>query len=316
MANSVIGNQYTYNGPGYLDAKIQPVETVNDLNKILLRQRFAGLTVTVIHPDGPDSKPADYWLVQDPNDEEGVFMWERKTTGGSDVTVETNTPEYISITRTGDTYYVDTAGNFIDEIDDIKDAVSGLTTAVTETNVRITIETERLDDRIDVLETDISSFTETITNEIERLDAKDTEHDEKLDEIFEWHIEKLSEASGSTTYALVDGSGNTRGDVIEIIDEQYLESVEYIPSATTEDKEIDSSVIIGDPYLKFTWKYNLITYVAVKDWVNDYFEGDGISISAGHQISVKLAEPEENNQNYLSVDSTGLKMNMFIEIDE
>lgn len=82
----VIGYQYTYNGPGYLDAKIQPVETVADLDSILLRQRFVGLTVTVIHPDGADSKPADYWLVQDPNEEEGVLMWERKTTDGKEYT--------------------------------------------------------------------------------------------------------------------------------------------------------------------------------------------------------------------------------------
>ena len=407
MSEKVVGNQYRYNGPGYLDSKIQPVESVDDLNSILLRQRFIGLTVTVIHPDGPDSKPADYWLVQDPNEEEGVLMWERKTTGGgSDITVDTNTPDYITVTRDGDTFYVDAAGNFVDAIDDIKDAVSGLTTAITETNERVdTIETrvetvenevssftetittqvetirekvdtletrvetvestvsaltetvtnevERLDTRIDNevsaltetitnevntinekidsevssltetitteverLDSSISALTETVTNEIERIDAKDAEQDERLDEVYEWHIEKLSEESGSTKYALVDGSGNTRGDVIEIVDEQYLETVEYIPSATEEDKEIDPTVIIGDPYLKFTWKYGIITYVAVKDWVNDYFEGPGITINAGHEISVKLAEVEEGNDNYLSVDADGLRMNMFIEIDD
>ena len=62
MSEKVIGNQYLFNGPGYLDAKIQPVEHVEDLDKILLRQRFIGLTVTVIHPDGDNSSPADYWL--------------------------------------------------------------------------------------------------------------------------------------------------------------------------------------------------------------------------------------------------------------
>lgn len=82
MSEKVIGNQYIYNGPGYLDSKIQPVDTVADLNGILLRQRFEGLTVTVLHPDGPDSSPADYWLVQDPAEEEGVLMWVRKTASG------------------------------------------------------------------------------------------------------------------------------------------------------------------------------------------------------------------------------------------
>ena len=86
MSEKIIGNQYIYNGPGYLDSKIQPVDTVADLNSILLRQRFIGLTVTVIHPDGPDSSPADYWLVQDPAEEEGVLMWERKTSSGKEYT--------------------------------------------------------------------------------------------------------------------------------------------------------------------------------------------------------------------------------------
>ena len=353
MSEKIVGNQYRYNGPGYLDSKIQPVESVEDLNSILLRQRFIGLTVTVIHPDGPDSKPADYWLVQDPNEEEGVLMWERKTAEESNITVDTNTPDYIAVTRSGDTFYVDAAGNFVDEIGGIKNTVSGLTTAVTETNERITTEVERLNgeisavtetitkevetinERIDSevssitetitneintvnerIDSEVSSLTETVVNEIERIDTKDAEQDERLNDVYEWHIEKLSEESGSTKYALVDGSGNTRGDVIEIVDEQYLESVIYIPSATEEDKEIDSTVIIGDPYLKFIWKYGIITYVAVKEWVNDYFEGPGITISPGHEISVKLANVEDGNNNYLSVSNDGLKMNMFIEIDE
>lgn len=389
MSEKVIGNQYLFNGPGYLDSKIQPVETVNDLNAILLRQRFIGLTVTVIHPDGPSSKPADYWLVQDPNEEEGVLMWERKSTGGGEaITVDTNTPDYIKVTRDGNTYYVDAAGNLVEELDDIKsgltatnervdtietkvetietrvDTVENEVSAFTETITNqvetisekvdtietrvdtvetqvsaltetVTNEVERLDERIDTeisavtetitneintvnerIDSEVSALTETINNEVERIDEKNDEQDARLDEISQWHIEKLSDDSGSTQYALVDGSGNTIGDTIDIIDEQYLESVVYIPSATAEDKAIDDSVIIGDPYLKFIWKYDIITYVAIKDWVNDYFAGPGINISAGHEISVKLAEVEEGNDNYLSLDDNGLKMNMFIEIDE
>ena len=384
--SNITGNQYLYNGPGYLDAKIQPVENVSDLNKILLRQRFIGLTVTVIHPDGPDSKPCDYWLVQDPNEEQGVLMWEKKGGTGEHTVVDTQTPDYITVTKDGNTYYVDAAGNFVGEIDEIKDAISSIMTAITEVNEHIDSEVERLDERIDTeisavtdviesqvsaltevintevetindridtevssltetitteterldtridtevsaltetitteverIDNTISSLTETVTTEIERIDAKDDEQDERLDEISQWHVEKLSDDSGVTKYGLVDGSGNTIGDVIEIIDEQYLETVEYISAATEEDKEIDERVIIGDPYLKFTWKYGIITYVAVKDWINDYFEGPGIAISQSHEISVKLVEPEEGNQNYLSVDSDGLKMNILIEIDE
>ena len=354
MSEKVIGNQYLYNGPGYLDSKIQPVDTIADLNKILLRQRFIGLTVTVIHPDGPDSVPADYWLVQDPNEEDGVLMWERKSFGGTDVSIDTNTPDYIQVTKDGSTYYVDASGNFVSEIDAIK-------SGITETNERIgvvetkvemletkvenletsassietkvekletsaaTIETRvetvetnlgTLETKVETLETGVSSLTETVTTEVERINEKNDEQDERLGEISQWHIEKFSDESGLTKYALVDASGNTIGDTIDITEEQYLETVIYIPSATQEDKDIDPAVIIGDPYLKFVWKYDIITYVAIKDWVNDYFAGPGIEISAGHEISVKLDDVEEGNQNYLSVNSNGLAMNMMIEIDE
>lgn len=334
MSSKVVGNQYIYNGPGYLDGKIQPVESVDDLNAILLRQRFVGLTVTVIHPDGPDSMPADYILVQDPNEEEGVLMWVRKVAGGS-TTIDTNTPDFIKVTKDGDTFYVDAAGNLIDDIDEIKDKIGELESGLTETNEKIETEAERLDTRIDTeisavtetirtevetindrIDSEVSAITETITNEVERIDAKDAEQDERLDEISQWQIKKLSEDSGMTQYALVDGSGNTIGDTIDIVDEQYLETVIYISAATEEDKAIDDTVIVGDPYLKFIWKYGIITYVAIKDWVNDYFAGAGINISAGHEISVKLAEVEEGNDNYLSVSDEGLRMNMLIEIDD
>ena len=356
MSSKVVGNQYIYNGPGYLDGKIQPVESVDDLNAILLRQRFVGLTVTVIHPDGPDSMPADYILVQDPNEEEGVLMWVRKVAGGN-TTIDTNTPDFIKVTKDGDTFYVDAAGNLIDDIDEIKDKIGELESGITDTNEKIETEVERLDTRIDTeisavtetirtevetindridsevsavtetitreietvndrIDTEVSAITEAITNEVERIDAKDAEQDERLDDISQWQIKKLSEDSGMTQYALVDGSGNTIGDTIDIIDEQYLETVIYISAATEEDKAIDDTVIVGDPYLKFIWKYGIITYVAIKDWVNDYFAGAGINISAGHEISVKLAEVEEGNDNYLSASSEGLKMNMFIEIDD
>lgn len=373
MSSRIVGNQYLYNGPGYLDAKIQPVESVSDLDNILLRHRFIGLTVTVIHPDGAGSSPADYWLVQDPNEEEGVLMWQKKISDSGNISVDTQTPDYITVLQSGDVYYVNAAGNLVESLEEIKEGLAEVGSAITQTNERITTEVERLDGRIDEvsavtetitneintineridsevssitetitneverldtridevsaatetitneierLDSEVSALTETVTTEIERIDSKDAEQDERLDEISQWHIEKLSEESGMTQYALVDASGNTIGDTIDVIDEQYLEEVEYIPSATQEDKDIDPSVIIGDPYLKFVWKYGIITYVAIKDWVNDYFAGPGINISSGHEISVKLAESEEGNQNYLSVDDNGLKMNMFIEIDE
>lgn len=51
---------------GYLDAKMQPVETVDDLNNNELfprAQRFIGLTVTVLNKDEDGvPHPVDYWL--------------------------------------------------------------------------------------------------------------------------------------------------------------------------------------------------------------------------------------------------------------
>ena len=41
-------DQLKYTGKGYLDAKMMPVETVDDLKKISLTQRFEGLTITVL----------------------------------------------------------------------------------------------------------------------------------------------------------------------------------------------------------------------------------------------------------------------------
>lgn len=52
-------DQLKYAGRGYLDAKMMPVKSVDDLKSISLSQRFEGLTVTVLN----DGSPQDYWLV-------------------------------------------------------------------------------------------------------------------------------------------------------------------------------------------------------------------------------------------------------------
>lgn len=295
MANKIIGNQYIYNGPGYLDSKIQPVESVEDLNKILLRQRFIGLTVTVLHPDGENSKPTDYWLVQDPNEEEGVLMWERK----GPVSVDTNTPEYINVTKRGNAYYVDASGNLIESVN-------------------------KLEEKVETLESGLTETSEMVVSEIKRVDDKNDEQDDRIDSISQWHIQKTVDSGHNITYyALVDGSGNTIGDTIDVTEEQYLENVEYISAATEQDHEIDEKVVIGEPYLKFTWKYGIITYVAIKDWVNDYFAGDGIEINHEHEISVKLSDEEKSKSkqesgflNYLSLTSSGLSLNIMIEYED
>ena len=60
MAVTNYSNQFKYTGAGYIDAKIQPVATVADLNSIPRNQRFLGLTVTVLND--PDGNQRDYWL--------------------------------------------------------------------------------------------------------------------------------------------------------------------------------------------------------------------------------------------------------------
>ena len=52
-------DQIKYAGRGYLDAKMMPVNTFEDLKKISMTQRFEGLTVTVLN----DGNPQDYWLI-------------------------------------------------------------------------------------------------------------------------------------------------------------------------------------------------------------------------------------------------------------
>lgn len=52
-------DQLKYAGKGYLDAKMMPVQSVEDLKNIPLSQRFEGFTVTVLN----DGNPQDYWLI-------------------------------------------------------------------------------------------------------------------------------------------------------------------------------------------------------------------------------------------------------------
>ena len=81
MATLNYTNQLYYKGQGYLDAKMQPVATVDDLNKIKRSERFLGLTVTVLQPE-----PCEYWLPKN------IANWEKKTAvmdvDGNDVEIK------------------------------------------------------------------------------------------------------------------------------------------------------------------------------------------------------------------------------------
>lgn len=52
-------DQLKYAGRGYLDAKMMPVKTYEDLKSIPQTQRFEGLTIVVLN----DGQPQDYWLI-------------------------------------------------------------------------------------------------------------------------------------------------------------------------------------------------------------------------------------------------------------
>ena len=70
MATKDYASQLKYTGAGYLDAKMQPVKTVSDLNSIAKSKRFIGLTVTVL--DDGNGSPRDYWL------RDNIELWELK----------------------------------------------------------------------------------------------------------------------------------------------------------------------------------------------------------------------------------------------
>ena len=65
MADANVTNltkQLKYTGKGYLDNKMQPVNTVAELKSKFAKKNelTLGLVVTVLNPDG-NNKPVDYW---------------------------------------------------------------------------------------------------------------------------------------------------------------------------------------------------------------------------------------------------------------
>ena len=84
---------------------------------------------------------------------------------------------------------------------------------------------------------------------------------------------------------------------IDIPKDQFLQNAEFI-TASSVDTEVDSSVIVGDPYLKFTWQLDTdpdvsgtqnITYVPVKSLVDVYKAGNYITITQ-NSISVNTTD--------------------------
>lgn len=65
-------DQLKYAGRGYLDAKMMPVKSFDDLKSIPQTQRFEGLTIVVLN----DGNPQDYWLIGGTSNS----CWKPKTT--------------------------------------------------------------------------------------------------------------------------------------------------------------------------------------------------------------------------------------------
>lgn len=69
MANTNVSNQYYVTGRQSLDAKLQPVDSFNDLKKITAKDRYVGMTVVVLNAVRDEegyivsTNPIDYWLV-------------------------------------------------------------------------------------------------------------------------------------------------------------------------------------------------------------------------------------------------------------
>ena len=73
---------------------------------------------------------------------------------------------------------------------------------------------------------------------------------------------------------------------INIPKDQFLKEATFVASATEADKAIDATVVVGQPYLKFTWEIELesgvsITYVPVNKLVDTYVGSDYITVTAG-----------------------------------
>ena len=119
----------------------------------------------------------------------------------------------------------------------------------------------------------------------------------------------VSPATGmASQYQLVGKDGTTvLGVTIDIPKDQFLKSAEFIASATEVDKSIDTSVVIGDPYLKFVFQTtgtDTTTYISVKKLVDIYVAGNGINITS-NTVSVKI---DASGEAFLTVGTGGLKL--------
>lgn len=118
------------------------------------------------------------------------------------------------------------------------------------------------------------------------INASIAEIETAVENVAVYNLESVQspEAQWAAQYNFTkDGSVVT---TINIPKDQFLKEATFVDSATAEDKAIDDSVVVGQPYLKFTWEIKLesgvsITYVPVNKLVDTYVGSDYISVSAG-----------------------------------
>lgn len=177
-------NQVKFGGKGYLDAKMQPVSTVNDLPSEVT-EIFNGLSVVVLSDD--EGKQSEYWRVNG--------QWVKKTTGGSGGTYSAG--QYIDITGNEISVTGITPDNYATKTE-LNEEVSARTEAIAELAGQIQgfVTTEKLDeevtartsadeilgDRIGDVQEDVNNLSNAIENEATARTAADEAINEALAE--------------------------------------------------------------------------------------------------------------------------------------
>ena len=141
-----------------------------------------------------------------------------------------------------------------------------------------------LSDSIDALKEELYQdyYTKLRIDELLAEKASDSyarSLDSQIQDLKQLHIVKLDtpQQGFAATYQLQDKNGSPLGASINIIQDKFLQSAALI-TAAQEDHDADPSVVIGDPYLRFTFNTQPVSviYVAVKDLVDTYEAGQGL----------------------------------------
>lgn len=84
MVELTYSNQLRYTGAGYLDSKMQPVDTYDSLLRIPKSQRFVGMEIVVLSDEKNNGHQTKYWL----NGGTANANWEKKENDNGDVSFD------------------------------------------------------------------------------------------------------------------------------------------------------------------------------------------------------------------------------------